>query len=89
MIDCIGMHTIYEAQLISYLGRKGKQLTNPAPTLAMLCKMEWTSDHRQTRLIAAHRRQPLPATNLRWKLLPVSPIELRFVIEQIHLRGTA
>ena len=86
VIDRLGVHRTDHAPLIGLRGDLRHEIAEPHPAPAMLGEGEDRRRHREARLAARHRRQPLPLPDRFGKLLPAPRGKRRLGIEEIHLR---
>ena len=86
MVDGVSMHRSHDAPLISDPGHMGDQLTHPLPALAMLSELKNVRSDREFRLPRGHGGQALPLANRGRQILPTLRFEMRFGVEQLHLR---
>ena len=89
VVDRLGVHRTDHAPLIGLRSDPRNQIAEPHPAFAMLGEGEDRRRHREARLAAGHRRQPLPLTDRFGQLLPTPRGQRRLGIEEIHLRGRA
>ena len=85
MIDGLGVHGFYKTKLIRDGCGMGKEFAQSCPTLPVLLEGVRRTRQWETGLMGGHASEALSPSNRVGKFLPMTGIENRFVVEQVHL----
>ena len=86
VVDRVGVNGLHQRDLVDHLRRVGEKLcADPAAALPHLLELEFRGGHRQPRLAARHRGDPLLAANTCRDVLVEIVDELRLVVPEVDL----
>ena len=89
MIDRLGVHRLDEAEIVRHGREVRHQFADPRAASAVLPEAIFRRRDREAILLRRHAGEPLAAANGVGKIDAAHVVELRLVVEEVHLRRSA